>query len=136
MLCDTLPSLFQVFNLPFNLPSPLSLSPLYLSQGVLELGKESTAGSLSSRDWKSRLFVLRRDPVTKTSTLYTYKDTKKKWQKQVHTHTHTHTHLPELETTCSGAWTRESVVWVARDHLQWTRESVVWVARDHLQWGL
>ena len=50
-------------------------------QGVLELGfnPEST----SSRDWKSRLFVLKHDPKTKRSTLDFYKDTKKRWQKQV-----------------------------------------------------
>ena len=51
------------------------------TQGVLELGfnPEST----SSRDWKPRLFVLKRDPKTKRSTLDFYKDTKKRWQKQV-----------------------------------------------------
>ena len=50
-------------------------------QGVLELGfnPEST----TSRDWKSRLFVLKYDPQTKRSTLDFYKDTKKRWQKQV-----------------------------------------------------
>ena len=53
------------------------------SQGVLELGREETAASLSSKDWKSRLFVLRRDPLTRISTLYMFKDTKKKWQRQV-----------------------------------------------------
>ena len=63
------------------LPTLPTSSPL--SQGVLELGKESTAGSMSSRDWRSRLFVLCRDPGNKTSSLYMYKDPKKKWQKQV-----------------------------------------------------
>lgn len=50
-------------------------------QGVLELGfnPEST----TSRDWKSRLFVLKHDPKTKRATLDFYKDTKKRWQKQV-----------------------------------------------------
>lgn len=50
-------------------------------QGVLELGfnPEST----TSRDWKARLFVLKHDPKTNRSTLDFYKDTKKRWQKQV-----------------------------------------------------
>ena len=50
-------------------------------QGVLELGfnPEST----TSRDWKPRLFVLKHDPKTKRSSLDFYKDTKKRWQKQV-----------------------------------------------------
>ena len=57
------------------------LSSLPYIQGVLELGfnPEST----SSRDWKSRLFVLKQDPQTKRSTLDFYKDTKKRWQKQI-----------------------------------------------------
>lgn len=48
---------------------------------MLELGfnPEST----TSRDWKPRLFVLKHDPKTKRSTLDFYKDTKKRWQKQV-----------------------------------------------------
>ena len=60
------------------------LSPLHL-QGVLELGKDATAGSLSSRDWNTRLFVLRRDPATQIASLSCYKDIKRKWHKQVQT---------------------------------------------------
>lgn len=60
--------------------SCVSLSFVYV-QGVLELG--SNPESTTSRDWKSRLFVLKHDPKTKRSTLGIYKDTKKRWQKQV-----------------------------------------------------
>ena len=54
-----------------------------LLQGALELGKDTTVASLSSRDWKTRLFVLRRNPVTKIASLSCFKDIKKRWQKQV-----------------------------------------------------
>ena len=41
---------------------------------------------MSARDWKARLFVLRRDATSQTSSLFCFKDTKKRWQKQVMWH--------------------------------------------------
>ena len=49
-------------------------------QGVLQLGKDPS--STSPKDWKSYLFVLKRDPDSKKSALYYYKDLNKRWQKQ------------------------------------------------------
>ena len=50
---------------------------------MLGLGKDATAGSMSARDWKTRLFVLRRDNTSQIASLSCYKDVKKRWQKQV-----------------------------------------------------
>ena len=66
--------------LHFATSSLLSVSP-FPSQGVLELGFNPE--SSSSRDWRARLFVLKHDPRTNRATLDFYKDTKKRWQKQV-----------------------------------------------------
>ena len=48
------------------------------AQGVLETSKSS-----SSKNWKTLLFVLKKQVDTERSTLDFYKDTKKRWQKQV-----------------------------------------------------
>ena len=52
-----------------------------LLQSILELGKNPL--SSSGKDWKPRLCVLKRHGDTKRATLDYYKDTRKRWQKQV-----------------------------------------------------
>lgn len=47
-------------------------------QGVLEVSKSS-----SPKGWKPCLFVLKKHTDAQRSTLDYYKDTKKRWQKQV-----------------------------------------------------
>lgn len=51
-----------------------------ISQGILEIG--STIDSKSSKDWKSRLFVLKRHPTSGRSSLDFYKSISKRWQRQ------------------------------------------------------
>lgn len=48
------------------------------TQGVLEVSKSS-----SPKGWKPCLFVLKKHTDAQRSTLDYYKDTKKRWQKQV-----------------------------------------------------
>jgi len=48
------------------------------TQGVLEVSKSS-----SHKGWKPCLFVLKKHTDAQRSTLDYYKDTKKRWQKQV-----------------------------------------------------
>ena len=69
------------FMISFYVVTVTIMRPLFtLWQGILEIGHNPD--SKSSKDWKPRLFVLKRHPTSGRSSLDFYKSTSKRWQRQ------------------------------------------------------